>query len=408
MSHLTHWASLRRLPGVRPHHPDEGGSHPAEHETNAIGTPVIVHLDWGRNPISWRLRQESGEVGPGDPYGYAALSDYYDLTYSHDHPEGRVQQFLRRGIKKALGFDLVHAWRNRKVLREARYVVTHTEHEYLAVLLLDLLRGERRPRVLCNSIWLWDRWEKMSVLRRRLLLVLLRRSLVHTVHSSDNYAIASQVDLARPVVQIRFGIHPVEALHPDLDTDRRFGIRLLAAGNDRHRDWECLGEAVKVLADVDLRIRSGRRQAAALRSIGADVRRSANVSEYHEELRWADIVVVPLVPNSHASGITVALEGLSAGRPVVIADCGGVRDYLGDQAAYYEPGDPNSLASAIETVLAERPAVGPVVTPFSLESRGLTARDHALRHVIVLDGLENWRFDDASEFRPVEPRPGVR
>lgn len=368
---------------------------------------VVVHLDWGRNPETWRSRQEAGEVGPGDPYGYGAIADYYNLAYSRDHLEGRLVRFFRQTLKKALGYDFVHAWRNREVLSSGDFVVTHTEHEFLAVLILDLIRRDNRRRVLCNSIWLWDRWTRMSPVRKWPLLVLLRRALAHTVHSRENLTVALSADTRRPTVRVPFGIHPLGKLPFQDRTERGSAIRILAPGNDRHRDWECLRRAIEKLPDTDVRVRSGRHSAATLRSVGASVRRSSNVNEYQQELQWADVVVVPLTPNLHNSGITVALEALGAGRRVVIADCGGLRDYLGDAAFYYVPGDAQSLAQAIRNSQAEQQSDAVAARPFSLQSRGLTAQDHALRHVILLDHLETSRIpDEVSAFQPVRPRTG--
>ncbi|WP_443798338.1 glycosyltransferase, partial [Burkholderia gladioli] len=51
----------------------------------------------------------------------------------------------------------------------------------------------------------------------------------------------------------------------------------------------------------------------------------------------ADVIVVPLRPNHHASGITVMLEAAAVGKPMIVSDVGGLRDYFPNDCAAYVP-----------------------------------------------------------------------
>jgi len=89
--------------------------------------------------------------------------------------------------------------------------------------------------------------------------------------------------------------------------------------------------------------------AARARRVGADVRFLGWRDDVPALLAAADLFVLP----SRWEGQPLILqEALRAGRPVVAADVGGVRDLTGDDAALLvPPGDPVALAAAALSVL---------------------------------------------------------
>ena len=54
----------------------------------------------------------------------------------------------------------------------------------------------------------------------------------------------------------------------------------------------------------------------------------ATAEEVRTLHQWADLVVVPLKPNLHASGLTVVFESISCGVPLICTDTGGLRAYF--------------------------------------------------------------------------------
>ena len=59
----------------------------------------------------------------------------------------------------SLGFDFIHTLRNRDEILRSDVIWTHTEHEYLSVALLLLLKGRKAsPALLAQSVWLLDKW----------------------------------------------------------------------------------------------------------------------------------------------------------------------------------------------------------------------------------------------------------
>ena len=68
--------------------------------------------------------------------------------------------------------------------------------------------------------------------------------------------------------------------------------------------------------------------------------------EYRKYYRWADFVVIPMIDNMY-SGITVALEAISLGAPVICSDTGGVSTYFTrEEILFVPPGNPAALCEA--------------------------------------------------------------
>lgn len=146
---------------------------------------------------------------------------------------------------------------------------------------------------------------------------------VAKTHSSLNAAYSSQV-LGRVVYPVPFGIEPeVPIVQPRPDGR----LRVVAPGHDRDRDWPTLHSVARANEDIDVVVLTSRRSARRLVSAEVPnyvVRRVSGTAELIAEYAAADVVAVPLRPNMHASGITVALESIAAGRPLAITRAGGV------------------------------------------------------------------------------------
>ncbi|GAB3911571.1 glycosyltransferase [Kibdelosporangium lantanae] len=67
------------------------------------------------------------------------------------------------------------------------------------------------------------------------------------------------------------------------------------------------------------------------------------------------VVAVATTPNVHASGLTVTLEAMACGRPVVIPDTPGLTDYIvpGETGLVYPVGDEDALAGCVRKLLAD-------------------------------------------------------
>lgn len=332
------------------------------HGEDDAGPPasVFVHLAHGYDAARWRERWESGElvgVNEPTPYGYGRAEEQgMSLAFSVDGSENALVRLSRLGTRAILGFDLVHAWRNRRAILNADMVWTHTESQFLAIALLFKLTGRKRgerPFLLGQSVWLFDKWRTMSALRRRFFSWLIEEVDILTVHSPRNLELAQALFPEKRCELVLFGINADHKRPPALRPTREGQpFRLLAPGNDRHRDWALAAEALRGLSNAHLTIVS--HTAAPGLAAGRDdvtVLRVGSNEELQHLFDTCDAVLVPLKANLHASGSTVLQEAAVNGLPVIATDVGGLSSYFGkDEVLYVPPGDAPAMRHAIETL----------------------------------------------------------
>jgi glycosyltransferase involved in cell wall biosynthesis len=315
---------------------------------------VFVHLAHGFGARRWTKRWAKGDI-PGLneklPYGYyRAANKTCTVKYSEDADENQLLELLRLSMRRLLGFDLLHAWRNRKALFEADVVWTHTELEHLAVLALwQCLRRECRPKLIAQSVWLFDRWRQLLAPRRWLYRRLLTDVDVLTVLSPENLKVVREVFPRVRSELIRFGINS-DTIVPPVQQAAHSPVRIVALGNDMHRDWETLIAVAEQWKGCQIRIASRRLdRSVASRAHNVDVIAAKSERDVAELYSWADIAAVSLKANLHASGITVIYEAMLRGVPVVCTDTGGLRAYFSEQEVrYVPPQDSSTLGRAFK------------------------------------------------------------
>lgn len=369
---------------------------PSEHSGPPTRPVVLVMLPHGLDVRHWRRRFHQGDVLDETPYGYGAAGDAFDLRWSVDHRETRFARLARRAIVHAVGADLVHVWRNRALFRGTDVVWTHTEDEHLAIGLLRNRLGEFR--LLAQTVWLWDRWPHLTSLRRTVLRRLLARADVEVVLSRVNREVGAAAVPARRIVRVPFGTETLDDAQPAVP--RRM---IFAPGNDRDRDWAVLLGAARLLPDVEFLIASASPFFTPAVRLPPNVRRERRLGReaVAAAYREAAAVVVPLRPNSHASGVTVAIEALARGCPLVVSDVGGLDEYVGGcDGAMVPPDDPAALAAAIRP-LADDPHRSDRNRALPVE-RGLTQQDYVRRIELLSRFLLDGRWNPAiEEFTPV-------
>lgn len=316
---------------------------------------VFVMLAHGFDARIWEQRWNDGKVlgiNERTPYGYHHANDMGAVvSFSRDMPEGLIDKALRFLVRLVLGFDLIHALRNLKGLRDNDVVWTHTESQSLAVLAILPFLGARRPKLVSQSVWLVDRWRRLGPIRRVFYRQLIRKADVMTFLSPSNTAVAAELFPGTPVDFVRFGIcadnsHPVSRRRPG-ET-----LRILALGNDEHRDWRTLIQAVNGRQRYSLKIAT-RRKLDALKPDPANIQigRPSDNSELLALYAWADLVCVPLKPNLHASGITVIEEAVLQGKPVICTAVGGLEAYFsGGEVCFVPEGSEEALRAAFDEI----------------------------------------------------------
>lgn len=347
------------------------------------------HLDVS----AWRLRWQAGQVPDETPYGYHhAEREGYRLSWSQKLvPRTGLAALPFKVCRRLLGFDMEHVWNNRRALWEGTDVVwTHTEREFLPVLLLSRLVGRRPPALIAQIVWLADDWACLPAVKRWIWLVLLRRASVVTCHSPDNlHFLKRQLGLER-VQLVEFGIAP-ELYNSTRETvmpiDGR-AVRVLTMGNDRHRDWTTLASALGEQSGLEVFIASSTYPDALLAS--NMTRQVCDLPGLRARLQWCDVVVVPLVSNLHASGLTVTLEAVAAGKPVVVTDAGGLTHYFGQNEVWWTPvGDADALRMQVMQAARNQDEAGAriEVARRRFQQMRLDTPGYAHRHVVLSEAL---------------------
>lgn len=121
-----------------------------------------------------------------------------------------------------------------------------------------------------------------------------------------------------------------------------------------HRDWDTLIEAVRGWDEGVVQIASKTIRPSRSLPANVEVMRPGTAQAVTDLYDWADLVVVTLKPNLHASGITVVAEAVLFGLPVICTDTGGLRAYFGDrEVSYVGPQDARALRLKIEELAAD-------------------------------------------------------
>lgn len=319
---------------------------------------AFVHLAYNFDADAWEKKWLSGKlIGINDryPYGYyRAEALGAQITYSKGYKESIFLKFFRLSLRVILGFDIVHAFQNRKAMLASDVIWTHTESQSLAVLfLLWFVNKEKRPRTISQFVWLIDKWSKYTPLHRMLYKKLLAQADILTFHSPENRQVAQKLFAGARCELVLFGINADFKTPPQLKTSGR-AARILSVGNDVHRDWKTLIDAVIPMQDVDLKIVSQTIKKGLTQGAEHIAVQTVDLNEELEALyRWADLIVVPLGFNLHASGITVIEEAALRGLPTVASDVGGLRAYFSDDEVFYVRGEnPEALREVIGKVIA--------------------------------------------------------
>jgi len=362
---------------------------------NSPGHPVqvFVFLGEGFGAARWQNAWKTGGV-PGIcdrlPYGYFhAANELWSISYSEDHTDSRLLRLFRRVLRKMLGFDMIQAWYNRAQLYRSDVVWTHTEREYLAALCLwRICPPKARPKLIAQSVWLFDRWRGFSAVRRWFYRSLMRDADIITSLSPDNLREAQKLLPEKRCELMRFGIDCVDP-RPANRRELHRPLRILSLGTDMHRDWHTFIAAIRDLPYAEVRIASKTIRKGRAWPSNALIVQPDTAPAVRDLYNWADFVVVTLKPNLHASGITVIAEAVSFGVPVICTDTGGLRAYFSErEIAYVAPDDPPAVRNKIEELAADHDLRFELTVRAQQKVRHeLTSRAYAIRHRELSESL---------------------
>lgn len=295
-----------------------------------------VSIDVGfpaeRSIADWEKRHAAGEVPGRWPYGLDGLSAFAPVRAVDLPTPGRLDRARGRfGVGPRAAQDAVGVtWDENAALRMST-MNPHHRHLSGVIWLTDAAaRGRdlgRLPAVLakCEALWVLSDAQVQPL-----------RDIVPGV----------------PVEYVRFGIdHEFFTPQPTPTTPR-----VVSVGGDRDRDADTLFEALTLVhahrPDVELVVQT------ASESTPPDAVTTIRHLP-HRELRnlyaSASLVAIATRPNLHVSGMTVSLEALATGRPVVATRTPGMDDYIadGETGLLSAPADAEALAANILALLSD-------------------------------------------------------
>ena len=352
---------------------------------------IFVFLKHKLNASQWQKDNAAGLVADRTPYGYHLAEQHgCRLTFSKPHQEGCCLRFLRRLLRKLFQVDLIHAWRNREQIFKSQVVWTHTEYEFLALLLLfRFCKPRPRPKLIGQSVWLADHWHKLSSIKKFLYRKLTPSADVLTFHTQQGLD-KMQAILKHPDCRlVKFGVS-LESFpfqKKALQTSQDGKIKIATLGNDMHRDWSTFLSAFGKQKDFTVKIATSalnKSDVGYLGNIEVDLVRS--IAGLQELYAWADLVVLPLRHNTHASGLTVICEAIRCGTPVVCTDTGDLRTYFSDQhICYVPPGSPDLIRQAAHSLARDNKRCLDLVSNSQklLKEEQISSEGFVLRHVEI-------------------------
>jgi glycosyltransferase involved in cell wall biosynthesis len=271
-------------------------------------------------------------------------------------PEDDRPKFYDRLLSRLIGSPGLWAYARRLARQLSRDDIVFCLDEQIGLPLVAACRWRRNEAKILVLVHNIDRPRGRAALR-----------LVRAFKSADQFLAVSkhQIEFLRDTA----GIEAKRTVFIHDQTDLTFfkpgemastkkRPSLVSAGLER-RDYKVLAEAAAHL-DVDVYATGFSSDAAPSRSRLPDEwpsnfhARRYEWPELAQLYRDADAVVVTLVPNLYAAGITTIVEGMASGRPVIVTSTEGLKGYLDDDDALIvvSPGNAEELRRALVDLLA--------------------------------------------------------
>lgn len=310
---------------------------------------VVVPLAAGLSHTEWARRHGAGEVPDRSPYGLHQLAEHgIDVQFSsRDLSESPwvVQRAARAVRHRTGGYELLESSR----FTDADAVLAYDERTGVPA----LLRGG--APVAAGIGWLTTR-ANASRVHAELARIALPRAA----------AVWAQCSAVLPLMAQEWNVAP-ERLHfipLGIDTDfyavqplpERAHI-VMSAGEDRFRDH---GTLVRAVASVRERLPDAHLELASSLPFDAPEglatvhteRLNGRIRDLYQR---SGIVAIALHPTVTGSGLTVVLEAMASGRPLVVTDNPGISDYVqhGETGLLVPPNDPDAFAAALELLMRD-------------------------------------------------------
>jgi len=316
---------------------------------------VVVYYPAGKDLRAWERDHRAGARPDAWPYGLNKLAPHVSHVEARSLPRDTLVQRALRGLMRATP---PAAWRGRGPVG-----VVWDENSVDRLAAVPALRSR-----FSGVVWLTDQLETKDPSWLKARRSMLRRTDGLWVLS------AAQVEPLQDFVgedgprvhHVVFGVD-ADFFHAASLPDSPL---LVSVGGDRDRDAATLFRAIAQVReqrpDVEAVIQTTSREQPPA---GITVVPHLSHAELRQLYQRASVCVIATRPNTHVSGMTVGLESMATGRPLVITETPGMADYFGgtDGAQMVAPSDADALAAAAVRLLNE---------PEETERRGRAAREH--------------------------------
>ncbi|WP_233213687.1 glycosyltransferase family 4 protein [Mycobacterium hubeiense] len=301
----------------------------------------------------WAARYDRGEVPDASPYGLHKLGEHGIDVMFGEATFGHIAERVAASVRyRTSGIELLEGLAETRARRAADVVLAYDERTGMPA---ELLRTRGQAPVVLGVGWLTHR-----AATPRVLAALAGRALPRAA------AVFAQCAPVLPVLQRDWGV-PRSRLHfvrVGIDTDfyevqpepEDDGV-IASAGEDRYRDHALLVEAVSRLRPKHpgIRLELATGLPVVLPEELGTLYRGRMDGRMRELYRRAAVVAIALKPTISGSGLTVVLEAMASGRPVVITDNPGIADYVdhGVTGLLVPPNDVDAFAAAIGQLIAD-------------------------------------------------------
>ena len=290
----------------------------------------------------WERRARAGEVPGLWPYGLHRLADEHAVLVNDR------SAVLTRALPGLRGYDVPRLYRRTNGWSDADAVVSWEE---LTAMTFPLRRRRSGPALCCGVIWSTDIWERHAGrgLETRITKQLLRRmDLLWCLSTVQADELSRQLGAGSVVEPVTFGIDT--DFYAEFPPEQGGPPLVVSAGSDRDRDMTTLYAALETV----LRAHPGAKAIVQTRAptsapTGVQTIPSLTHTALRDLYRRSSLVALALRPNLHVSGMTVALEAMATGRPVICSSTPGMSEYVldGSTGSLVAPGDPSALARAM-------------------------------------------------------------
>ena len=316
---------------------------------------AFVPLPSGLSATDWARRHSLDEVPDASPYGLHKLADYgVEVSFGEPDLGPRIARLAQAGRNRLGGLEFFECFAQASARASANTDVVIAPDERTSVP-ASLLRTKKGAPVVTGIGWLvsrdFSRTQTMFADRA------LPRAAAIWVHGERlRSVIADEWRLPQSLVHyIPFGIDTdFYAVQPQPHSPDPV---VVSAGEDRDRDHQLLIDAVAKLKPkhptVSLEL-----------ATGMPVDMPAGLGRLHRErlygrmrdlYRRAAVVAIAVKPTVRGSGMTVALEAMASGRPVVMTANPDIATYVehGVTGLLVPPNDMDAFAAAIGELLSE-------------------------------------------------------